>query len=105
MRLVLELVPGAIEFTRRGDSGPYPLLLSVGTLRLAARAGQVSGIGATESTSLTVSLDNAGRRAATLLGRPLRVAAEVFDDADELLFSGIVSAIEYGRTLDLTLEA
>jgi len=105
MRLVLALSPSAIEFTRRGGSGPYPLLLSVGTLRLAARAGQVSGIGATESTSLTVSLDNAGRRAATLLGRPLRVGAEVYDDADELLFAGIVSTVEYGRTLDLTLEA
>jgi hypothetical protein len=103
-RLVLFLDASEIPFTKVGESGPYAMLLSIGTLRLAARAGNVSGIGVTESTSVTVQLDNTGRRVSRIIGRPLRARAEIYDGED-LFFVGTVSAIRYGQTVDITLEA
>jgi len=103
MRFVLTIPPSALEFTQPIDGGPYPLLATVGTLRQAVRAGTPSGIAATESTSLSVTLDNTGNRAAALIGQPLRMGAEVFD-GDQSYFSGNVAAITYGRTLELTIE-
>lgn len=104
MRLVLSLEPSEVEFGTINSGGAYPYLLTVGTLRLAARAGQPFGLASTESTSLTVTLDNRGRRAAAIIGRPLRVAAAVYDGA-ELFFAGVISALEYGRVLTLEIEA
>jgi hypothetical protein len=103
-RLVLSLDPSEVAFTKPGASGPYPLLLSIGTLRLAARAGHISGIGSTESTSVTVSLDNTGGHAAAIIGRPLRVRARIYDGPD-LFFDGTVAAIAYGQTIELQIEA
>ena len=102
MRLVLWLDPSAVEFCEPNADGPHPYLKSVGELRLAARAGQAIGLGATESSSVTVVLNNHGRRAATIIGRPLRVAADIYDDDEALFFAGTVSSIEYGH--DLTIE-
>lgn len=105
MRLVLRLDGSPLEFCERNAGGPHPYLDSVGTLRVTARAGDAIGIAATESSSLTVTLDNCERRAATDIGRPLRVDAEVYDDADELFFSGIVTAITYRRMISLEIDA
>lgn len=103
-RLVLFLDTSEIAFTKVGESGPYARLISIGMLRLAARAGRLSGQGVSESTSVTVSLDNTGLRVSTIIGRPLRVRAEIYDGED-LFFVGTVASITYGRTVDLTLEA
>lgn len=105
MRLVLALDPSAVEFCGPTAGGPYPYLLMVGELRTAARAGQAIGIASTEAPSVTVTLDNCARRAATIIRRPLRVFAEIYDDADELFFEGIVASIEYGRVLTLEIGA
>lgn len=106
MRLVLELDPNALEFTEENSGGPYPYLLTVGSLRMSARAGVQTGITATESTSLTVTMNNRGGRVAAIVGRPLRVAASVYDDANAFLFSGIVSTVEYkGGALTLEIDA
>jgi hypothetical protein len=103
-RIVLSLDPSDVAFTKVGDSGPFPLLLAIGTLRIAARAGHISGIGTTESTSVTVSLDNTAGRAAEILGRPLRVQARIYDGPD-LFFTGTVASIQYGQTIDLLIQA
>ena len=52
MRLVLSLVPSEVEFGTANSGAAYPYLLTIGTLRLAARAGEPFGLTATESKSL-----------------------------------------------------
>jgi hypothetical protein len=105
MHLVLHLTPAAVTFTEPTSGGAYPLLLEVGTMRLGVRAGADSGLQVGETTNLAVTLDNSGRRAATIVGRPLRSAAEVYDDAGALFFAGLVSLVSYGRTVVLEIEA
>ena len=105
MRLVLDLGGNEIEFTEPLSGGAFPYLLEVGELRIAARAGYLSGLGVGESPSLAVTLDNAGNRAADIIGAPLRAAASVYDDDDSVYWSGIVSAASYGRTIGLTIDA
>lgn len=103
MRLVVTLGSTSIEFaSQRDTTAARPFLISTGTLRLAARVGQVYGTGATESSSISVSLD---RRAADVLGRPLRTAAALFGDDGEELFAGTVAALSYGNTFGMTIEA
>lgn len=104
MRLVLALDPSAVEITEPLAGGMFPYLLAVGSLRISARAGYLSGIGVGESPSLTVQIDNSGNRAAAIVGQPLRARADVFDGAVGV-FSGYVSGIVYGRTIELTIEA
>ena len=104
MRLVLVLPPSEISFTPTNDDGPYPFLLEVGTLRVAARAGRESGIGVGESPSIDVQLDNAGNHVASIIGSPLRVRATVYD-GDTVFFTGIVANVRHGRTIQLTIES
>lgn len=103
MRLVLALDSGSVEFTGPRSSGPFPWLLSVGTLRLTARAGTASGLGVGETSSLAVAIDNAGKQAAEVVGVPLRRVATVYDDADDVLFAGSVESVKVGRSLVLTI--
>lgn len=103
MRLLVDLDGTEIEITESG--GAYPYLSKVGTLLLEARAGHLDGIGIGESANLTVDLANDGNKASTLLGRPLRATATVYDDDDDEFFAGIVQAVSYGTTMGLTLEA
>lgn len=105
MRLVLGLTPSSVEFTEANSGGALPYLLTIGTLRMAARTGTQFGIGATENATLSVTLDNPGRQASAILRRPLRAAAEVYSDDGALFFSGTVASIEYGRTVLMDLEA
>ena len=105
MRVVLSLPPSEIEFTEALSGGKFPYLLDVSALRIAARAGYISGLGVGESPSLTFTLDNAGNRAADIVGHPLRARCAVYDDADAEYFSGAVSAVAYGRILEVTVEA
>lgn len=105
MRVVLYTKPSPIEFTTSGDTGPYPFVNKVGDLVQAARAGDDSGIGVGESANLSVVLDNPKQRVSGLIGRPLRVRADVFDDADGLYFGGLVTNIKYGPQVELLLEA
>lgn len=104
MRLELALAPGVLSFTLAADGGPLPWLLDVGTLLLQARAGHLSGIGIRESSSLPVTLDNTGRQASRVIGRPLRAKATVYDGA-EVYFAGIVASIAYASIIQMTLEA
>ena len=80
-------------------------MLGVGVLRLAARTGEASSLGGNESPNVQVTLDNRNRRAATIVGRPLRALAEIYDDAGDLFFSGTVSGCSYGRTVTLEVDA
>lgn len=105
MRLVLALEPSAVEFTEESSGGAFPYLLTVGALRMAARTGSQFGIGSTENAVVPVTLNNAGRRAAAILRRPLRIAADIYDDAGALFFSGLVQSIEYGRVVTMEIEA
>ena len=105
MRLVVDLGGNEIEFTEPLSGGAFPYLLEVGTLRIAARAGYISGLGTVESPSLTVTLDNAANRAAGIIGQPLRAQATVYDDDGSTYWVGIVSAVSYGRTIALTVDA
>ena len=105
MRLVVQLGGGQVEFSEPRSSGVFPYLLEVGELRIAARAGYISGLGAGESPSLTVTLDNAANRAAGIIGQPLRAQATVYDDDASVYWAGIVSAVSYGRTIALTVDA
>ena len=105
MHLVLHLTPSTLTFTQPTSGGAYPLLLGVGVLRLAARTGEASSLGGNESPNVQVTLDNRNRRAATIVGRPLRALAEIYDDAGDLFFSGTVSGCSYGRTVTLEVDA
>lgn len=107
MRLVLHLSPSSIEFTRKGGNGAHPLLVKVGAVRLFARAGPGQAGGrATENPSLTVTLFNVDREASAIIGSPLRALADVYDDADELIFSGIVANLAFpDNNIDLRLQS
>jgi len=105
VRLVLTIEGATIEFVRLNDDGPYPYLISTGTLRIAARAGQIAGLGVGESPSIEVLLQNNSRQAATLIGTPLRAAAQVYDSAGALFYDGIVSKVAHGKTMSLVLES
>lgn len=82
----------------------YPLLAEICTLRSAARAAHLEGIGAGESPSVSVVLNNPKRRASDLIGLPLRRKARV-EAGGDVLFEGVVSAIAYGNTLTLEVSA
>jgi hypothetical protein len=106
MRLVIALLPSAIEFTEQNSGGAYPYLKTVGALRTAARAGTAIGIAGTESSSVEVTLDNSrNRRVVTLIGRPLRFRADIYGDDDALLYSGTVASVKYGEDVILGIEA
>lgn len=110
MRLVLRFDEDAgddavdFEFTERGSGGPYPWLVKVGTLLLAARAGHLEGVGVGEAANVVVELDNRGKQAAAVIGHRLRTSASLYGDDEELLLAGVVQAIEYGQPLKLTIE-
>lgn len=104
-RLVLFLDPSQVSFTEQGTDADFPLLIDIDTVRIAARAGTVSGLGSTESPSAKASLDNQGGIAAEIVGYPLRVRAELYDH-DDLFMVGTVSDFQYGaNTLSLTISA
>ena len=105
MRLVLDLGGNEIEFTEPLSGGAFPYLFEVGTLRIAARAGYISGLGVGESPSLAVTLDNASNRAADIIGSPLRARATVYDDDGSTYWSGVIAAASYGRVIGLTVDA
>lgn len=105
MRLVLTLGASVFSFTPLGDDGPYPFLVGVGSISVAARAGAASGFGATATPNASATLLNQNKRVALLIGNPLRAKAELYDNSDRLAFSGTVAAIDYGLNIELTLEA
>jgi len=105
MRLVLDLGGNEIEFTEPLSGSLFPYLLEVGELRIAARAGYISGLGVGESPSLAVTLDNAGNQAADIIGSPLRARATVYDDDGSTYWSGVIAAASYGRVIGLTVDA
>lgn len=105
LRFVLTLGGGAaFSFTPLNDSGPYPFLKGVGTIRIAARSGSSSSFAATEAPSASVSLQNARGRVAQLIGNPMRAKGEIYDGTT-LAFTGFVAAIGYGLNVSLTLES
>lgn len=111
MELLLFVADVPLRFVRPGTPPAQApearsWLVDVSGLALAARGAAFEQLAnAPEGASISVKLDNAGRQASQLLGRPLRVCADVYDDDDELYFAGIVQAIEYGPNLTLQIEA
>lgn len=96
-----------LKFHRQGANGAgasWPLLAEIGTLRSTARASHLDGIGAGETPSISVVLNNPKRRASDLIGFPLRRRARI-EDASGVLFEGIISDISYGNTLTLEVAA
>ncbi len=105
MRLELQLQPSIISFTMARDGGVLPWLLEVGMLRIQVRAGHLAGIGAGETPSLTVKLDNSGHKATKVIGRPLRARATVYDGDGSVFFEGVVASVAYSRVITLVLES
>lgn len=112
MRLVLGIEQGEtwLWFSRDAATvAPGPLqwqwLAGVGTIRKAARASYLGGIGETESPNVSATLNNRNRQASTLLGIPLRRRAEIRDETGALLFAGVISKVAYGAELYLEIEA
>lgn len=105
MRLVLHLNPNDLVLTPFNSGLAYALLLGSSKLRLSARAGTPVGLGVSDPGSASVTLENSQRQMTRLVPRPLRVAADIYDRAGRLAFSGYVSGATYGRvvTLDLSL--
>lgn len=96
-----------LKFHRQGASSAgasWPLLAEIGTLRSTARASHLDGIGAGETPSISVVLNNPKRRASDLIGFPLRRRARI-ENGTEILFEGVVSGIAYGNTLTLEISA
>lgn len=81
----------------------WPWLLGATGLALSVRTGSLRGRFSEQNPSMSVELANDARQASTLLGRPLRVPAEVFDDDGNSQFIGLVQAIAYGTTLTLEI--
>jgi len=105
MKLVVSVDGVDLEFVAPGASGRYPWLVKVGALLLAARAGHLEGLGQGESANMTFELDNIGRQAADLLGRPVRAPAVLYDDAGDEFFSGLIQQVSYGAILSGMIEA
>jgi len=102
MRLAVELGSTTVEFAAAGSSAALPWLTDVGALRVVARAGRT---GRSETSTLAVTIDNAGQQAARLLDIPLRRVATVYDDADEVFFAGTIQRMSVGRTVELTIDS
>jgi hypothetical protein len=105
MRAVVHADDVALVFTRPKDGGTFPLLVKVSPLLVAAQAGHISGLGVGESSNCQIVLDNSKGIASKLLDHPLRNLVEVFDDAGEPFFRGLVQSFIEGTLLTLTLEA
>lgn len=105
MRLVLTLGDAAVEFTGELSGGKMPYLQSLSALRMAARAGYLSGLGVGESPSVTAVLSNAGRRVAGIIGHPIRCIGAAYDAAGNLLLQGPISGATFGKTISITIEA
>lgn len=104
MRVVINLEGVPLEFTPINSGGKFPFLDSVGSLRIEARAGSVSGFGSGAAPTASFVLDNANNVVSDLIGAPLRALTQIYDDDDVLTFAGLVSSIRFGSTLEVTLE-
>lgn len=106
MRGEIDIAGATIPLGALNDrDAAHPYFVGTGVLRMAARAGQSSGLGVGESPSLDVYLQNNARQAHALIGTPLRAPFRVYDNADALFYEGIVSRATLGRTMTLTIES
>jgi hypothetical protein len=103
MRLVITLEPAELEITPVASGGAYDWLLGVGATSLIAHVAEAVSAEDREAASVEVTISNAGRRAARILGQPLRKRAVIYDDANVLFFDGYISNVGYGREV-LTLR-
>lgn len=103
-RMVVYMDPSPIAFTEQGTDEAYAWLMEISELRIAARAGSVSGIGATESNSVTAKIDNTKARASKLLGYPIKKRVDLYD-REELFFSGYITGFDANESFDVTIEA
>lgn len=105
-RLVIDLDGTRIAFHAPGTAcAPYPWLSKIGNLLLAARAGHLDSVGSDESANLSVELDNSDKQASDLLGYRPRAQCWLYDENNELFFSGLIAEIDYGYPLVLTIQA
>lgn len=105
MRVAVDLGSAVVEFSGPQSAGAYPWLLTVGALRIAARAGTPTGLTAGETPSVQVSLANDGKQASRILDVPLRRPVTIYEDNGDEYFAGIVAAVAIGRAYVLTVEA
>lgn len=106
MRIEIDVAGATLRLAELTDTdAEHPFLVSVGSLRMAARAGHLAGLGVGESPNLDVLLQNNKRQAIGLLGTPLRAPVRVYDKDGSLFFDGIVSKVALGKTLTLSIES
>lgn len=106
MRIEIDVGGATLPIGELTDgAAPYRYLIAVGSLRMAARAGHLAGLGVGESPNLDVLLQNNRRQATTLVGTPLRAPVRVYESDGSLFFDGIVSKVTLGKTLTLILES
>lgn len=97
MRVVFHVAPSDVEFVEPGADGPYPYLLEVGELNIEARVGTPAGIASTEAPSIAVGFSNCENRASSILGWPLRLRVDIYDDANEIFFSGSIASFSFAK--------
>lgn len=106
MRIEVDIAGATLRIAEITDADDeYNYLISVGTLRMAARAGHLSGLGVGESPSLDLLLQNNKRQTITLLGTPLRAPVRCYNKDESLFFEGIVSKVTLGKTVTLLVES
>jgi hypothetical protein len=80
-----------------------PWLTFISDLTMRARAGAYRGTFSNQNASLSIEIDNSGEQASALVGRPLRVHAELWDGT-LLYFSGAVQSLLYQTVLAIDIE-
>src|SRR2546429_547944 len=100
LELRLHVYPTVLSFvdwqTRPIDApNSLPWLMNSDDLALNARSSTLRATFSNQNASLKVVLKNEDKRAALLLGRPLRCRAEMFKNA-VLYFAGLVQLVDYG---------
>ena len=100
----VNLVPPTAPWPAGAEGLTLPLLAGLSSIQ---RPLSVPGMAAAPTSNMDVELDNAGGQLTHLWGArpPMRRAARVVGDAGAVIFDGIVTAIEAGTRLRLSLEA
>lgn len=98
----LSFVDAGVRPAEAPNSRPW--IVNAGDLTLNARIGTYRSAFSDPNASMTVQLDNTGAQASSLLGQPLRVVGEIYDDG-VLELSGLVQTIQYGTTVGVEIGA
>lgn len=109
LSLAIELGNTTLWFYR-GDKAYYPvhapayeLLEKVEPIRQVASAPSLSGWGKREAPTVKVTLNNPKHELYNLLRMPFRRPCTIYDQNGLVLFSGIISDVDYGLTMTCTV--